>query len=275
MGEELTEVQTSPDDSPASTEAGAPAGEPGTGAVSGEVTLESLSPEIRAVVEAEVKAAQEAVRTEFEQEHIPTLKSQRDKLKNRLKEVERREREQALVRHEQTRQLVESDPEKAAALAIEQNEQLLGQQQAANETEAVGDWVSALMGDMGYDLEDEEVVALAESQTLKIVGGLAQQQPVNYTYEVQQELARGLSKQKDDQIAARDKELKALKDSMPTMVRDEVTRALAGTNTPDGSVPGAAAKQEEWRQKPAGQKRRDGLATRRANPVKEVRTRQK
>jgi len=239
--------------------------------VSGQEALESLSPEIREAIQAEVKAAKEAVREEYERDpdgHIRKLKSQRDKLENRLKEVEQRERQQALVRHEQTRELVESDPKRAAALALEQNEQLLGQQQQVDQAEAVGVWVSGIMGDMGFDLDDDEVVTLAETQTRKIMSGLTQAQPANYTYEVQQELARTLIEQKDAQIADRDKELKALKDSLPAMVRDEVTRAVAGTNTPDGSVPGTAAAQEAWRRKPAGQKRRDGLEARRANPVR-------
>lgn len=268
MPEELKQGAAASETSSASAEAGAAEVAPESGAVSESTSVESLSPEIRASIKAEVKAAQEAVRAEYEGDggHISKLKSQRDKVKNRLARLEREERQRALAQHEHTRTLIDSDPAKAAQLALGQNAELLAQQVEIDQREEVSDWVVGIMGDMGYDLDDEEVLAVAKAKTQKIVDGIASED--NYTYEVQQELARGMLESKDEAIAAAEKKLKAMEDGIQAMVRDEVTRALAGTNTPDGGVPGAGTAKDAWRSKPPGQKRKDGLAKRRANPVR-------
>jgi hypothetical protein len=268
MSEELEQAGAAGEPVSASGEAGAAQAAPDAGAVS--ETLEGLSPEIRTAIQAEVKAAQEAVRAEYEGDtgHISKLKSQRDRLKNRLAKVERDERQRARAQHEHTRTLMESDPERAANLALGQNEQLLAQQAQIDQREEVSDWVLEIMGNMGYDLDDDEALALAEAKTQKIVEGLPS--GANYTYEVQQELARGLVASRDDTIAASEKKIKAMEDGLQAMVREEVTRAVAGGNSPDGGAPGTGATAETWRTKPSGQKRKDGLAKRRANPVRKV-----
>ena len=274
MSEELKQEAAAGDGDSASEEARAPGAAPEAGAVSGDATLEGLSPEVQATVKAQVqaavKAAEEAQREKYEgtDGDIAKVKSQRDKLKHRLAAVERTEREQALAQHQAAVSLQESDPERAAAMALEQNQSLLAQQQQAGQQEQVSDWVLGIMRDMGYDLDDGANITVAEAKTQKIMSGLPDS--ANYTYEVQQELARDLAAAKGDEVTALQKELVAQKENIAALVKDEVTRAIAGTNSPDGAAPGAGSTQEAWREKPSGQKRRDGLAKRRANPVRRV-----
>ncbi len=276
MSEELKQAAAADDGGSASTEAGAPGAAPDAGTVSGDsTTLEGLSPEVqaevKAQVQAEVKAAQEADRQKYEgpDGDIAKVKSQRDKLKNRLAAVERAEHEQALAQHQTALSLKESDPERAAAMALQQNQDLLSRQQQTGQQEEAGDWVVGITRDMGYDLDDADNVALAEKHATKLVDG--SRQNVNYAYEVQQELARGIVEAKDEQVKALTKELEATKATIPDLVKDEITRALAAVgNVPDASTPGSAGGEEAWRAKPAGQKRKDGLAKRRANPVRKV-----
>jgi hypothetical protein len=268
MSEELNQAAAADEGGSASEEAGAPGAAPDAGAVSGDSTLEGLSPEVQAAVKAqvqtEVRAAQEALQQKYEgpEGDVAKLKSQRDKLKNRLAAVERAEREQALAQHQTALSLRESDPERAAAMALEQNQQLLSQQQVTGQREEAVDWVVEVMRDMGYDLDDAENMKLAESQAQRLIDGAREN--TNYAYAVQQELAKGISESKDEKITALTKELQDTKDSIAGLVKDEVTRAFASVgNVPDGSAPGAAGGQDAWRSKSPAQKRKDGLAERR------------
>ena len=117
MSEELNEAAAAAEGSSASEEAGAPGAAPEADAVSGEAALEGLTPEVqtavKAQVQAAVKAAEEAQREKYEgtDGDIAKVKSQRDRLKNRLAAVERAEREQAQAQHQAAVSLQESDPE--------------------------------------------------------------------------------------------------------------------------------------------------------------------
>jgi hypothetical protein len=105
----------------------------------------------------------------------------------------------------------------------------LGQETQREQAQQEGlEWVERLMGDIGYDLEDDAVAAEAAGYVQRLMD-----QP-DMIFDVQQEIAKKRVEAQTKEL----KELAKLQASIPELVKTEVARTLAGDGGPDLAAPG-------------------------------------
>ena len=159
---------------------------------------------------------------------------------------------------------MESDPAQAAQLLAGIVEaQAQASLQEGRHQELV-DWQYRILADLGADPEeDEEAAELVAEWADKVL------EDPNLTWDFQQAAARFQLERKEKAAKEAAKELAALKDGMPDLIKAEITKALVGAGVipePTGEG-GAPDKEEDWRKLPTGQLISKGLADRMKRPI--------
>lgn len=231
---------------------------------SGEGTTQD-TPEIPGDIKAMIAAEVAKVRAEFEGPggRIAQIQSKKDKevaeVQKQLKELKRAQLAQAQEDFKQAQGLMQTDPRKAAQMMQALYESQAQAAMMENQTQEMADWMERVMVGMGLSTEDGETAAFAREWFEKLVDD------PDLTHDFHQAAAVRLGEIKDKEIKARDSELKQLKDSVPDMVKAEVTRLLAESGlspalTGDGTP---TKKKENWRSKGPQSLINEGLAERR------------
>lgn len=256
MGDELSKVSSGGE----SIEEAVPAS-PGT---SGEGTTQD-TPQIPDDIKAMIEAAVKEVRESYEGPggKIAQIQSKKDKevaeAQKQLKELRRAQLARSQEEYKQAQGLMQTDPRKAAQMMQALYESQAQAAMMENQTQEMADWMDRVMRDMGLSTEDDETGAFAREWFEKLMDD------PDLTYDFQQAAAMRLGEIKDSEIKARDSELKQLRDGLPDMVKQEVTRILAASGltpalTDDGTP---AKKKESWRSKGPQALINEGLAERR------------
>ncbi len=223
------------------------------------VTPPAVSPDIQALVEEAVKK----VRTEYEGKggHVAKLKSEYDK---KIADLKRQVEKKRAEEYQEAMGLLEQgDHEQAARVLADQVAQLTEEQQNQDREAQVADWVERIMGDLGYDLQDEAAAA----QATEWLGRLQAQPDLTYDFVMETSKARIEAEKKAAEAAT--KEVAALKEAIPQLVRAEVAKALTGaglTPQPTGEG-GAPSSGDDWRKWDTGRLIKEGLASRARAPI--------
>lgn len=255
MGEELNTQQVG-----AETEAPESGVTPAE-TTSSEATTEATgqAPDITAQINAAVQAAID--KYEGKGGHLAKLRSQKDK---EIAALQRQLQQQRTSQLEEAKALLESDPAQAAQLlaGIVEAQAQTSLQESRNQE--LVDWQYRILADLGADPEEDEEAAELVAEW----SGRMLEDP-NLTWDFQQAAARLQLERKEKAAKQAATELAALKDSMPDLIKAEITKALVGAGViPEPSGEGVApTREEDWRNQPSGTLIRDGLAERLKAPI--------
>jgi len=207
---------------------GAGAGAGGEGA--------AVAPEVQALVDAQVKAAMEKVRAEYEEAggHLSKLRSKKDKeiaaLKRQIEEREQAEYEEAL-------RLARQDPRAANERLAGMVDGMKARRQAEQQEAEMLAWSENVLEELGLDPDDEAVV-----EVVKQVGPLTSE---GASYAFLGEMGKLARTKEAEARTAAEKELATTLEGLPVMVQAAVAKAMAasGLGAVDGSEVQAPAQE--------------------------------
>ena len=219
-----------------------------------------LTPEIEALITTKSEEAAAAVRAEYEGEdgHVARAKRSKDK---EIANLRKQLAEQQQARIDRAKELMGSDPNEAARIALQAAEEAAQQVAQVDAESQWIDWQSGILGDLGLDPESSKDAAkLVQEWTPKLLSGPEWQNDF-------QQAAAQLAVEAE-RTAHKDtrKRLDALEEGMEAAIQSAVTKALVTSGVvPDTSPEGGAVKEPEFdREHPSISK---GLARRKAEPV--------
>ena len=187
-----------------------------------------LAPEMQALVDAQVKAAMERVRAEYEQSggHLSKLRSKKDKeiaeLRKQLDEREKADYQEAM-------RLAQQDPDQAVERLAGMVQGMQSRRALEQQEQELQAWASGVLEQLGLDPEDEAVAEVA-----KEVGPLTSE---GASYAFLGEMGKLARMKEAEARKAAEKELAQVMEGLPGMVQAAVAKQLAASGI--GAVDGA------------------------------------